>query len=347
MTNKTKNVLHACLYEALKLGKDAVRDLEILECFVLKLQEAIHLNVPEVDKKEVSAFLEGVKTSLKKRRQKPQTRDFVTQLIMVMKVIQDWLSFEFAIHSTIMYSVREKPLESEFMKLYNKASSHERCLVRDRNSLSLIFLDNNLDQMYLIHNVFIGIITGLDQKAREDFMSWVVTHRTEKESYLILDILDTASISLETKGDMHDIEGFNPADYPGLKVPVKTSSDYIDFFKDYYVEPKSNSYQGLQGVLVWEDTNVFLELIFVLASSRDRNDYGAAAHKNHKAAEAKKASMKDEEDEKPIFHLKKSELAELNMANFMDYTHEKADRLHLYHEDIYYTTTHYSKFFSR
>ncbi len=335
MTKKTKDILHNCYFQALKLGERAVKDTEILEYFILKLQEALHTQVSESDLKEFSAFLEGVKVSLKKRQHKEDMRQFVIETTTVLKDIQDWLSKAYGIRSNILYSVREKPLESELMKIFNKVQSHDRVLVKDRNSMNIVFLDNDLAKMYIVHNYFVGILTGLNQRAREEFMTWVIENKSQHHSLMVLNILEYQSIFPDQKGEMHGTEGFNIMDHPELEVPLKTSSDYIEYFKDYYVEPKSNSYQGLQGVLIWEDVNLFIEQIYVLACSKDRNDYGKAAHSKHKTAELNKASV---DEGKPIFKLKGSELVELHMDNFKDYKLEKADRLHLYFEDIYYQT---------
>ena len=336
MTKKTKDILHNCFFQALKLGERAVKDTETLEYFIMKLQEALHTRVPEGDLKEFSAFLEGVKVSLKKRQHKEDVRSFIIDTITVMEDIQEWLSKTRGIHSNILYRVREKPLGSELMKIFNKVQAHKRVLVKDRNSMSIVFLDNDLAKMYIVHNYFVGILTGLNQKAREEFMTWIINEKSQQHSLLVLNILEYQSIFPDQKGEMHGTQGFNKADHPELEVPVKTSSDYIEFFKDYYVEPKVNSYQGLQGVLIWEDTNLFIEQIYVLACSQDRNDYGKAAHSKHKIAEVNKASV---DEGKPIFKLKVSELAELHMDNFTDYKLEKADRLHLYFEEVYFQKT--------
>ena len=336
MTKKTKDILHSCYFQALKLGERAVKDTEILEYFIMKLQEALHSVVPESDLKEFSAFLEGVKVSLKKRLHKEDVRRFVIETTTILQDIQEWLAKTKGIHSDILYGIREKPLGSELMKLFNKVQEHERALVKDRNSMNIVFLDNDLAKMYVVHNYMVGIITGLNQKAREEFMVWILENRSNAHSMMVLNILEYQSISLEPKGVMHGTEGFNKDEHPELEIPVRTSSDFIEFFKDYYVEPKSNSYQGLQGVLIWEDANLFLEQIFVLACSKDRNDYGKAAHSKHKNAEVHKASV---DEGKPIFTLKPAELAELHMDNFVNYKQEKSDRLHLYFEDAYYTTT--------
>lgn len=337
MTSETKKQIHQCFVKALQHAKHAVKGTEVLEFFVMNLQDVIHSNqIPTADLKEFSAFMEGIKTSIKKRQNKEQMRKFVVHVITLFQDIQDWLSSEKGIHSNILYLVREKPIESECMKIFNKAQEHKRCLVKDRNSLSLVFIDNNLQLMYLIHNFFIGIITGLDQINREEFMSWLVVNKDVYHSGIILDLLDRQSICLETKGEMHGTKGFSKDVFPWLSVPLKSGSDYIEYFKDYYVEPKTNSYQGLQGVLVWEETNLFLETIFQTATSRDNNNYGHAAHKKHKKAEAEKASVNEE----PIFRLKDDELSTLDMDNFRGYDYEKSDRLHLHYEDVYYSSPH-------
>ncbi len=338
MSKKTKEILHECYFQALKLGARAVKDTVVLEYFIMKLQEALHSVVPEDDLKEFSAFLEGVKVSLKKRLHKEDVRRFVIEATTVLKDIQEWLAETQGIHSNILYVIREKPLESELMKIFNKVQSYDRVAVKDRNSMSIIFLDNDLDIMYTVHNYMVGILTGLNQKAREEFMKWLITNekKSHQHSLRVLNILEFQSISLEQKGKMHGTKGFIKDEHPELEVPAKTGSDYIEFFKDYYVEPKANSYQGLQGVLIWEDTNLFLEQIFVLASSKDRNDYGKASHIMHKIAEVNKASV---DECQPIFRLKPSELAELRMDNFSGYQFEKADRLHLFFEDEYYKET--------
>lgn len=335
MTKKTKDILHTCYFQALKLGERAAKDTEILEYFIMKLQDALHTQVSENDLKEFSAFLEAVKVSRKKRLNKESMRRFVIKTTAVLTDIQEWLAKTKGIHSNILYTVREKPLESELTKIYNKIASHDRVLVKDRNSMNIIFLDNDLAKMYLIHNYFVGILTGLNQKAREDFMAWLILNKSQSHCSMVLDILEYQSISLKPKGEMHGTGSFDKKLHPEIVVPKKSSSNYLDGFKDYYVEPKDNSYQGLQGVLIWEDTNLFLEQIFLLASTKDNNEYGKASHSIHKNAEAKNASV---DEGKPIFKLKVSELAELKMLNFHGYKYPKSDRLHLHDADEYYST---------
>lgn len=347
MLEKTKKIIHECLIRSYELGHDAMSTIPLLEYFkgLLENEES---SVPDEDKENYSLFIRLVERSLDERTHSSANKELAENVIVTIYSISDWVCEISGKCNHLMCTAREKPLESELTKAFNRASVSSTEPIKDRISILCVFLENDIEKLYQLTNIIIGIISGLNRAARHEFTQWLEANPSvsQDEKKKIYGVLKATPVD---RGNLHGIKGFNKEDHPDLEVPTASQCLYQKFFKDYIASPKSNTYQGLQGVFRFDSLgSLYVEIRFLTAKMSDNADYGLASHDIHKQKQALQAAMtteskeeQEEEKNKSLFHIYKSESERVKMAHFKGYKKSLSDRLHIYQSEVFHCSSHH------
>ena len=258
MNAELKKIFHEAWYEACLMSvrvKSSSTDL--LEMFHTDLRDKINgIEKGLLTREELARsnlFLAGVNTCKESR--------LVTALIAYLYLrdlvhtgilIQMWLSETKHIPSHLKFILRQKSLESDLTKILSKVVSDEYPEVKDRYGFTVISYQNeNLEALYSYTEYFVGICTGIFYEEQKEFIDWVANHRniSEIEKKQVHRIFKS-NISLKNRGELYNAsENFDTEKYPDIIIPPKNLSFFFHYgFKDYIKEPKTNTYQALQGV---------------------------------------------------------------------------------------------------
>lgn len=292
ISQKTLNYIHEQYNIA---AEQSTSLLEIINNLFENLQQNKPL-MNQTDNKIYQIFLNGLYDCLKYREKTFEITEFMTDINFTIMLIIKYLNERHNINIDINWFARRKALESELTKILNIACSlnNDSIEIRDRFGLRGVFLNNNIDQIYILNDAITNILAKSISYEKKSFIKW----------------LDEKKLSsfIKTKAHM-----------------ILETAFTISNIKDYIKDPKPNGYKTLQNtVTIPPYSNILPGVKFELQlRTNEMHEYaenGSASHTNYKNQIDKAI--------RNVFHIDDCTILHLNGFKNYDEWYKDHDGLH-------------------